>query len=135
MLFKAFVKDKETKKYIFIKSEYTKKADFIYDLKSNGYAVNPNKVKPAEVFDWIIDNTNWEPKDWKYINKIPQPNENVSDWINEGLIKSYNKLMARLDKRNEERKINHHQQFLDEINMTEEQFQIWLKNLKNKKEI
>lgn len=68
MLYKAIVKDKETKELIIIESEYDKKIDFINDLKGNGYLVNPSKVKKAEVFNYIIDNTNCNKWDWEENN-------------------------------------------------------------------
>jgi hypothetical protein len=37
--YSACVKDKETKKYIIIESEYNNKKDFIKDLHRNGYSV------------------------------------------------------------------------------------------------
>ncbi len=65
MMYKAVVKNKETKKLSFIESEYSNKSDFIYDLRHNGYMVNPDKVQPTEVFEYIIENTNCHPWDWK----------------------------------------------------------------------
>ena len=55
MLYSAVVKDKyDNNKVKFIKNqEYSRKSDFIRDLRSNGYAVNPLKVKKSEVFDYI----------------------------------------------------------------------------------
>lgn len=63
-LFKASVIDKESKETVIIASEYPSKSAFIRDLRSNGYSVNPSKVKLASVFDWIIDNTECNPWDW-----------------------------------------------------------------------
>ena len=68
--YKALVKDKLTKGIVIIESEYNCKKDFIQDLRSNGYSVDSNKVKEKEVFDYIINNTNCNPWDWKEINKI-----------------------------------------------------------------
>lgn len=126
--FSAVVKDRQTKETIFIENqEYSNKANFIKDLKHNGYMVNPDKVKESEVFDYIMENTNCEPQEWKYINRVPQEGEYIGDWIHEGLNKSHENLMKRIDKRAEELKISH-QQTLEDANMTEEQFQEWLKN-------
>lgn len=50
--------------------DYPTKADFIHDLRHNGYRVNPKKVKPAEVFDYIMNHTNCNPWDWD-IKAIP----------------------------------------------------------------
>ena len=68
MLYKAIVKDKQTKELIIIESEYDKKIDFINDLRGNGYMVNPLKVKKAEVFNYIMDNTNCNKWDWEENN-------------------------------------------------------------------
>ena len=60
-LYSAFVKD--GKRLISIKNqEYNTKADFIRDLRSNGYKVNPKKVKETTLFEYIINHTNcdWE---------------------------------------------------------------------------
>ena len=88
-MFSALVKDKETKQITRIDSEYPTKAKFIYDLKANGYAVNPNKVKILEIFDYILENTNCTPEEWKYINKIPADNELVSDIVFTGERKTF----------------------------------------------
>jgi hypothetical protein len=70
MIYKAIVKDRETKMFITIESEYSKKSNFIRDLKNSGYIVNPLKIKPCQVFDYIMNHTNCNPEDWK-INKLP----------------------------------------------------------------
>jgi len=88
-MFSALVKDKETKQITRINREYPTKTAFIYDLKANGYAVNPNKVKEIEVFDYILDNTNCSNEEWKYINKIPADNELVSDIVFTGERKTF----------------------------------------------
>lgn len=66
--FKAIVKDKQTKQLVIIESEHETKTEFIQDLRSNGYMVNPYKVKVAEVFDYIMNTTNCEEWDWKENN-------------------------------------------------------------------
>lgn len=68
MLYKAIVKDKQTKELVIIESEYDKKIDFINDLRGNGYMVNPLKVKKAEVFNYIMNNTNCNKWDWEENN-------------------------------------------------------------------
>ena len=67
MMYKALVKD-ENNNLVTIESEYNTKKDFIEDLRANGYKVNPIKVKKAEVFDYIINNTNCYEWDWKENN-------------------------------------------------------------------
>ena len=57
-MYKAFVRDKKTKERLFVESEYPTKTAFIKDLKGNGYSVNPIKVKEAELYNWILENTN-----------------------------------------------------------------------------
>ena len=49
MMYKAFVRNKKTGKYVVIESEYDTKADFIKDLRGNGYVVNPKFVNRKEV--------------------------------------------------------------------------------------
>ena len=66
--FKAIVKDKQTKQLVIIESEYETKTEFIQDLRSNGYMVNPYKVKLAEVFDRIMETTDCNWWDWKENN-------------------------------------------------------------------
>ena len=66
--FKAIVKDKQTKQLVIIESEYKTKTEFIQDLRSNGYMVNPHKVKLAEVFDRIMNTTDCNWWDWKENN-------------------------------------------------------------------
>lgn len=63
-LYSAAVKDGETTVFIIYQS-YNTKADFIRDLRRNGYKVNPMKVKPSRVFDYIISHTDCNPWDWK----------------------------------------------------------------------
>lgn len=63
-MYKAIVTNKMNGKKVIIESEYHTKSEFIHDLRSNGYAVDPIKVKQKEVFDYIINNTNCSPWDW-----------------------------------------------------------------------
>lgn len=51
--------------------EYPTKAEFIRDLRGNGYRVNPKKVKPSDVFDYIMDHTDCNPWDWD-LKKVPE---------------------------------------------------------------
>lgn len=68
--YSAIVKDGS--RMVFIKNqEYATKKDFIYDLRRNGYKVNPRKVKPSDVFDYIMDHTNCNPWDWE-LKAVPQ---------------------------------------------------------------
>ena len=68
--YKAIVTDKINKKKVIIESEHDTKAEFIHDLRANGYAVNPIKVKKKEVFDYIMDHTDCNPWDWE-IKSVP----------------------------------------------------------------
>lgn len=66
MLYSAIVKDKESGRRIVIREqEYPNKAEFIHDLRHNGYAVTPLKVKKSEVF---VTQTNCYWWDWKENN-------------------------------------------------------------------
>lgn len=67
--YSAVVKDGN--RTVFIKDqEYNTKAEFISDLRHNGYRVNPRKVKSADVFDYIVNHTNCNPWDWD-IKAVP----------------------------------------------------------------
>lgn len=79
-IFKAMVTNKKNNERIVIEGIYTSKAEFIKDLRWNGYSVNDNKVKTEEVFDYIINHTDCSPEDWK-INRIPE--ENIYWFTNE----------------------------------------------------
>lgn len=69
MKYSALVKDGK-RLQIIANQEYRTKKDFIQDLRSNGYKVNPNKVKESNLFDYIMKHTNCNPWDWK-LKKIP----------------------------------------------------------------
>lgn len=66
--YSAMVKD-GSRLVIIRNQEYNTKADFIHDLRHNGYKVNPRKVKPANVFEYIINHTNCNPWDWDLTTK------------------------------------------------------------------
>jgi hypothetical protein len=67
--YSAIVKD--GKRVVIIENqEYRTKAEFIHDLRHNGYKVNPAKVKDSNVFTYIITRTNCNPWDWR-INSLP----------------------------------------------------------------
>lgn len=67
--YSAVVKDGN--RLVFIKNqEYARKDDFIHDLRCNGYKVNPKKVKPSDVFEYILNHTNCNPWDWD-LSKVP----------------------------------------------------------------
>lgn len=70
-IYKAIVTDKMNRKRVVIESEHNTKAEFIHDLRKNGYAVNPIKVKTKEVFEYIMNETNCYDWDWKEIKAIP----------------------------------------------------------------
>ena len=68
-LYSALVKDGN--RLVEIKNEkYATKADFIHDLRANGYKVNPKKVKESRLYDYIIAETNLYPWDWD-LKSIP----------------------------------------------------------------
>jgi hypothetical protein len=62
--YKAMVKDKDTKKNLFVSFEQNTKKDFIFDIRANGYSVNTLHVKEEKIFDKIVDTTNCEEWDW-----------------------------------------------------------------------
>lgn len=71
IMYKAIVTDKMDGRRVVIEGEANTKAEFINDLRKNGYAVNPIKVKTKEVFEYIMENTNCYPWDWKEIKAVP----------------------------------------------------------------
>lgn len=66
--YSAAVKDKGRTVFI-TEQEYATKTDFIRDLRRNGYQVNPQKVKTARTFDYIVNHTNCNPWDWKLTDR------------------------------------------------------------------
>lgn len=68
-IYSAMVKD-GNKTVIIRNQEYATKAEFIHDLRRNGYQVNPRKVKPTDVFDYLMNHTNLNPWDWD-IKAVP----------------------------------------------------------------
>lgn len=69
-LYSAMVKD-GMRVVIIRDQDYPNKAAFIRDLRANGYRVNPKKVKPSDVFDYICDHTDMNPWDWD-LKKVPE---------------------------------------------------------------
>ena len=64
MKYSALVND--GKRIVEIKNqEYNTKAEFIHDLRGNGYKVNPKKVKKSAIYDYIVNHTNMYPWDWE----------------------------------------------------------------------
>lgn len=72
--YKALVKYEG--KATIIEAEYRTKKEFIEDLNRNGYKVNPLKVKEADLFDYIINNTDCSEDAWK-IKKIGQTEDEM----------------------------------------------------------
>lgn len=69
-LYSAMVKD--GKRVVIIRNQdYPNKAAFIRDLRANGYRVDPKKVKPSDVFNYICDHTDMNPWDWD-LKKVPE---------------------------------------------------------------
>lgn len=67
--YSAMVKDGQ-RVVIIRDQDYPNKAEFIHDLRANGYKVNPKKVKPADVFNYICEHTDMNPWDWD-LKKVP----------------------------------------------------------------
>lgn len=66
--YSALVKDGNRSQIVYNK-EHKRKSDFIAELRSQGYKVNPKKVKQTPVFDYITEHT--APWDWS-IKKVPE---------------------------------------------------------------
>lgn len=66
--YKAIVTDKETKQKRTVTIEARTKNEAIHDMRRNGYAVNPIKVKKESVFEYIMNKTECREWDWKENN-------------------------------------------------------------------
>lgn len=77
--YKALVKFNGEAKVI--TSEYNTKAEFVKELRANGYQVNDKKVKEAELFDWIIENTNCTDADWSIRSIKGAKAVGTDDWF------------------------------------------------------
>jgi len=64
MIFKASVKD-DTGALQHIERDYPTKAQFIRDLRNNGFKVDNRKVLTKKSFDYILENTNCTKYDWR----------------------------------------------------------------------
>ncbi len=65
--YKTMATDKATKEKLVITRPAATKADFISMLRQNGYSVNEGRVKTEAGWDWVIENTNGETKDWRKV--------------------------------------------------------------------
>ena len=63
-IYKACVFSKGSNKAVVIESEYSSKANFIRDLRLNGYEVCDWRVKEARIYDYIVEQTNCQKEDW-----------------------------------------------------------------------
>lgn len=91
--FKAMVKNKDTKQYTVIAAEYETKKAFIDDLRSNGYAVNTLKVKEADLFDAIIENTDSSKEAWQLCKTIADT-KNFNNLLDDHLDKLFDEITA-----------------------------------------
>lgn len=64
--YSASVSDPERRAGRFtITRDYSSKAEFIRDIRGNGFKVNPMRVLETELFNFVIMHTNCEPSDWQ----------------------------------------------------------------------
>lgn len=63
MMYKAFVRDVEDGRKLFIDSDYQNKRAFEHDLHANGYAVI--KIEPKALYDFMLEQTDCQPEEWK----------------------------------------------------------------------
>lgn len=63
--YKTIATEKRTGERIIIEMEHISKNAFISDLRNNGYKVNDKKVRLADEWDWIMDNTDCCEWDWE----------------------------------------------------------------------
>jgi len=63
MLYKTIAINEDGEQKI-IEMEYRTKAEFIHDLRANGYKVNASRVKTSDEWNRIMNTTNCEKWDW-----------------------------------------------------------------------
>ena len=69
--YKTLATDKQTGERVTIEREYNTKQEFIADVRRNGYKVNAKRTKETNLYNWIIENTNCNERDWE-IRSIPK---------------------------------------------------------------
>lgn len=96
-MYKALVKDKDTKKLSVVEFEQTNITEFNRDLRSNGYTIQHSCTK--EKYDLILEHTNCE--EYLFSCKVEDIKRVVSGEISEfDLFDIYHdKKMARINKR------------------------------------
>lgn len=68
--YKTLAYDKKYKVWDVITREYETKAEFVKELRANGYKVNPLRVAEEKVWDYIMDHTDATDIDFKTIKSI-----------------------------------------------------------------
>lgn len=74
-VYKTMAYDKQNKKWDIIESEYPSKKNFIKDLRDNGYRVRENRIATKEIWDYVMENTNAEDKDFIEVAKMFRKNK------------------------------------------------------------
>jgi hypothetical protein len=64
MIYKTLAKEKQTGKLVVVELDCFSKRNFIRDVRSNGYSVNPKRVLTKKSYDFVIENTNCYASDW-----------------------------------------------------------------------
>lgn len=65
MIYKTCAKEKETGRLVVVELDCSSKNNFIRDVRSNGYSVNPKRVLTKKSYDFVIENTNCYEFDWR----------------------------------------------------------------------
>ena len=102
-IIKALVKNKYTKSYEFIESDY--EASCVSNaikmmrknLSGNSYSLVTNHIKEKSVFDFILENVHDEPLAWKYVNKVFPSEEDAKKFIFAKICKRCEKMKNELE--------------------------------------
>jgi len=64
-IYKAMGTDKRTGKSTILAFSDTNKKNFLRNCRGNGYRVNRKHCLTAESYDFVMENTNCTPRDWR----------------------------------------------------------------------
>lgn len=94
--YSALVHDKETGKPSVVTRVCQSKDRFVNELRAEGYRVDYNRVKPKNVFDYIVNNTAATPTDWLCITAVTPDGQSNYDKNYDRLMKKNKKLLDSL---------------------------------------
>ena len=68
MMYKAFVRDTETKRRLFMEHDYPSKKEYARELRANGYSVT--RIEPKALYDFVLEHTNCRLAEWTRAKKL-----------------------------------------------------------------